>query len=351
MQSMLGIGWKSAYLASAVALQIVFYGSLGVLASFAVNRAQTSGRRLLQVVIAPVAVISLALIFRSLKAGHFPPWINVAIPIVACCFGMMLGLGFLYERLKITIVAVVVLIGAALWSLLGGQSAALSASTKVHLQQLATACPNLPSGEARFGASLQAAFAPALNDSASGNAVQENRAAILAWGIAIGHPGVARIVGLNPNDDLIQRSVTACEGITLRGRSDWPKHYAMSAALAVAEHPLISDAGGLMKEQLDALTQGSGFSFGDLAADRAGVRFAQTATGSEAAAHAMQTRLRNSYISDEFFPPSIDFPENLTVEDFRKAFGRVGSASYRSEVSRIEAQLDGCASLSTRPSQ
>ena len=40
------------------------------------------------------------------------------------------------------------------------------------------------------------------------------------------------------------------------------------AALAVLEHPLVSDAGGLMKEQLDALTHGSGFSFGDLAADR-----------------------------------------------------------------------------------
>ena len=40
---------------------------------------------------------------------------------------------------------------------------------------------------------------------------------------------------------------------------DWARHSALSAALAVLEHPLVSDAAGLMKEELDALTHGSGF--------------------------------------------------------------------------------------------
>jgi hypothetical protein len=60
----------------------------------------------------------------------------------------------------------------------------------------------------------------------------------------------------------------------------------------------ISDAGGLLKEELDALTHGSGFSFGDLAADRAGVRFAW-ATDSETAALAMQARLQAGYAAAE----------------------------------------------------
>jgi len=61
------------------------------------------------------------------------------------------------------------------------------------------------------------------------------------------------------------RAAALCLDTTLRGREDWPGHY--------LQHPLVSGAGRLMKEQLDALTRGSGFSFGDPAADRAGVRF------------------------------------------------------------------------------
>ena len=129
-------------------------------------------------------------------------------------------------------------------------------------------------------------------------------------------------------------------GATLRGRNDWSKHYAVSAALAVLEHPLISDAAGLMKEQLDALTQGTGFSFGDMAADRAGVRFAAAATHSAAAAEAMQCRLRNGFKVADFFPPVADLPENLTTEEFRRDYRGVGSRRYRQLTAEIEARLD-----------
>ena len=65
----------------------------------------------------------------------------------------------------------------------------------------------------------------------------------------------------------------------------------MSVAVAGLEHLLVSDAGGPMKQELDALTHGSGFSFGDVAADdRAEVRFAAAATCLEALARIMQTR-------------------------------------------------------------
>jgi hypothetical protein len=122
----------------------------------------------------------------------------------------------------------------------------------------------------------------------------------------------------------------------------------LSAALALFEHPLISDAAGLMKEQLDALTRGSGFSFGDLAADRAGVRFAQVATTSETAARATRIRLQNAFVVDDFFP-LVDFPEDLTVEQFRREFGGVGSERYRRQIKQIETKLDSCAALSAAP--
>jgi len=119
-----------------------------------------------------------------------------------------------------------------------------------------------------------------------------------------------------------------------------------SAALAVLDGSFVSDAGGLLKEELDALTHGSGFSFGDLAADRAGVRFAGAATDSETAAKAMQVRLQAGFVINDFFPLVADLPENLTVEQFRTLYGGVGSQIYRRQLAEIEARLERCAALS-----
>ena len=346
VQSMLGVGWKAAYLAAAVGLQIGFYGSLGVLAAFSVNGASTLRGRLLQIGVVPVAVVGVAVLIRSVKAGHLPVWVNAAVPTAACLFGVGLGLGLLYRRWTMTSLVAVAVIGLALWGLLGGTSAELSRATEAHLRRLVAAGLGLPSGEARFGALLQTAFAPMPRDPARQSAVQHNRAAILALGLSIGEERLARLVGLDRNGEWVRAAALLRQGTTLRGRDDWSRHFCLSAALAVLEHPLVSDAGGLMKEQLDALMRGSGFSFGDLAADRAGVRFAAAATHSEAAAKAMQARLQSGFAVNDFFPPAADLPENLTLEQFRRDYGEVGSQRYRQKVSEIEARLDGCVALS-----
>jgi hypothetical protein len=193
---------------------------------------------------------------------------------------------------------------------------------------------------------LRTAFAPGSEDPPGKPAVQHNRAAILALGIAIGHERLARPAGLQPQEELVREAVSLRQGTSLRGRGDWSRHYTLSAALAVLENPLFSDGGGLIKEELDALTHGSGFSFGDLTADRAGVRFAGAATHSEAGARAMQARLQHGFDADDYFPPAADLPENLTVQEFRGIYGGVGSQRYRQQMSEIEARLDRCAGLS-----
>ena len=345
VQSMLGIGWKAAYLVAAVGLQVAFYCSIGMLAAFAVDRAPTMRGRLIQFGLVPVVVVGVAVVIRSAKLGFLPLWINAAIPMAACLFGTVLGLGVLFRRWMVTLFIAVAVVGAALWALLGGTSAELSRATEAHLQELVAAGPGLPSGEARFGALLQTLLASTPADAMSQNTVQSNRAAILAWGIAVGHERLARLAGLDRDEDLVRRAAAVGQGATLRGREDWPRHYALSAALAVLEHPLVSDAGGLMKEQLDALTRGSGFSFGDLAADRAGVRFAAAATQSEAAARAMVVRLQNGFAVDDFFPDAAHLPENLTVEQFRRDYSGVGSQRYREQVDTIDKLLDRCAGL------
>jgi hypothetical protein len=270
---------------------------------------------------------------------------NAIIPIAACLFGVALGLGLLYKGWKLLLPIATLLIGAALWGFLGGVSAEFSRDTEMRLARLAAAGPGLPTGDARFGAMLQIAFAPW----SPSDAVQQNRAAILALGIALGHERLAPFAGLHPDDELVRAASLLRQRATLRGREDWPRHYAVSAALAALEIPLLSDAAGLLKEEMDALTHGSGFSFGDLAADRAGTRFANAATHSDAAAAAMQLRLHRGFALDDFFPAAADLPENLTVDQFRDLYGSVGSRRYRQKVGEIEARLDRCAAIAPSP--
>jgi hypothetical protein len=266
--------------------------------------------------------------------------------MVACLSGVWLGLGLLSRRVWVALVLIVAMVGGVLWVFLGTASAELSHRTELQIRRLVMAAPKLPPGEARFIAVLHAAFAADSGRHGHTSAVGQNRAAILALGVAIGDQRLARFVGLDQNSETVRTACDVLNGTTLRGRQDWPKHYFLSAALSVLEHPLVSDAGGLMKEQLDALTRGSGFSFGDLAADRAGERFAEAATHSEEAAKTIQARLAMGVTVDDLFPPAADLPENLTVEQFRRDYGTVGNQRYRDAVRRLEARLDSCSLLS-----
>jgi hypothetical protein len=349
VQSALGIPWKAAYLAAALGLQIAMYGALGLLAAFVVARAETIHRRLLHAVLLPVVTVAATIVIRSLVVGFVPIWINAVVPILACVAGTWFGLGLRSQRPWVAIALLVFMAGGALWMLLGSSSEELTRYTEARLRHLVAAGPQLPHGEEKIMAALRAAFAQEPGEIGDVAVVQRNRAAILALGLAVGDPRLARFAGVDP-----QSARTAFEGLgsmTLRGREDWSRHFCLSAALAVLEHPLVSDAGGLMKEQMDALSRGSGFSFGDLAADRAGVRFAEAATHSEVAARAVRARLANGATVDDIFPRVADLPENLTVEQFRLKYEGVGSPRYRQALRDLEARLDSCVLLTPSPAR
>jgi len=346
VESALGIGWKGAYLLATIGLQSAIYCSLGLLAAHTVTRGETRSGRGVQLAVVPLVTVGTAIIIRSLKQGHIPLWVNAAVPIIACLVGVWLGLGLVFRRPWVVPLLLLPALGGFWWILAGTTSGEVSRRTEAVLHRLVDAGAGLPAGESRFMAVLQTAFAPAAGDSVHTSAIERNRASILALGIAIGEKRLARFVGLDQNSDLVKAVSGRLSGTTLRGREDWPRHFCLSAALAVLEHPLVSDAGGLMKEQLDALTGGSGFSFGDLAADRAGVRFAGAATGSEESARAMRARLLIGADVDAIFPRIADLPENLTVEQFRRDYGGVGTQRYRQVMDEIETRLDSCAMLS-----
>jgi len=341
VQSLLGLQWKAAYLLAAVGMQILIFGGTGLLAGLTCVPSTSTRGRVLQVLLVPFLTVAVALVVRSLRLGFFPVWVNAAVPIATCFLGTVLGL--LSRHRWIWLTFVVFGAGGALWLLMAPTE--LSRHTSAELERFSRFSVGHLSGDDRFLAILHMAFRDPEGSRNDRDAVRQNRAAIMALGIAIGDPRLARFAGLDPSNDLVQAATGALDGTTLRGRGDWPRHFWLSAALAVMEHPLVSDAAGLMKEQMDALTRGSGFSFGDLAADRAGIRLAEAATRTEEAARSFRDRVIAATDVNTLFPSAADLPENLSVEQFRRDYGGVGSARYREAVQRLESKLDSCALL------
>jgi hypothetical protein len=226
------------------------------------------------------------------------------------------------------------------------------ASLGAQLEQMKEGAGRLPpKGDARFGAAVQSAFALAAVRSGADGAVRENRAAILALGLVLGTDRLETFTGrIAPGVELAGLK-RAYKGSTLRGRSDWAKHFTVSAALAVLSLDQASDAVGLLKEELDA-DGGSGFSFGDLLADRAGTTFAGAATRDPASARALQARLGNGFRLDDFFPSADGLPEDIQDPELKSRYGGVGGKEYRrlaDEIERRIASLPAYRRASTEP--
>ena len=216
------------------------------------------------------------------------------------------------------------------------------ASVQAQVDQLLAVARQSPRSPPSFGLCLETAFALARNRSAERDPVSENQAGILALGMLLGHPRVEELVGpvLAGRDTGNTRGLL--NRVALRGRSDWTKHFCVSAAIAVLSNGTISDAAGLLKEELDADIGGSGFSFGDLLADRAGTTFAMQATRDKTAARAMQDRLANGFRVDEFFPEAADLPEGIPDAELQSRYGGVSGEGYRRVVEDIEQRIAAC---------
>ena len=123
--------------------------------------------------------------------------------------------------------------------------------------------------------------------------------------------------------------------VTLAGRIDFPQHLLVSAALAAEAGGPLADALGLAKEMSDA-RQGSGFSFNDMAVNRAGARLGLLAVQ---APRRLQARLAAGVSAADLMPEVSDLPEFLPEAEFRRRFGGVGAPAYQRLVDTIEARV------------
>lgn len=217
----------------------------------------------------------------------------------------------------------------------------LSASTLAQLTQLLAVLEPSQPGDQRFLRALQSVFQEAAARSSNTSAQIENRAALIALGIALGHPKLARILGERLDDALIRRLEALRDKTTLRGRNDWVRHFSVSAALTVLSAVAPSDAVGMLKEELDA-DGGSGFSFADLLADRSGTTLALRATESEQGAERAQARLSGVFEVDAVFADASGLPEGIQDAELKAQYGGVGGARFNELSSEIERRVAAC---------
>lgn len=171
-------------------------------------------------------------------------------------------------------------------------------------------------------------------------AARENRAALVALAFNAYGSGLAPLIASAPH-------APGRHGlpITLAGRHDSAQHFLISAALAAEGGGPLADAIGLYKEVADS-RGGSGFSFNDLAADRAGTRLGLQALRTP---QALQERLAQGLQEAELLPDVSDLPEFMREADFKRRYGGVDAPAYRQLVADIEARLDRLPLLRTAP--
>ncbi|MDR7335367.1 hypothetical protein [Roseateles asaccharophilus] len=174
-------------------------------------------------------------------------------------------------------------------------------------------------------------FTLASQRSVGGDAVAENRAALLTLALqAIGR----RMSDLVPAIQAAPQPPHLT--MTLAGREDFAQHFLISAALALEGGGPLADAIGVYKETVD-LRQGSGFSFNDIAADRAGARLGLLARRDP---QALQQRLARGARESDFMPDVADLPEFLGRKEFLATYGGLDAPPYRRMLADIDRRLD-----------
>jgi len=185
---------------------------------------------------------------------------------------------------------------------------------------------------------LRPLFALAKERSAAegGDAIGENRAVILLLAAYANGKNLAPAIysGVDvPN--LARREVL------LSRRTDAAQHFTASAVLAISGQRAFADMVGLAKEFNDT-HGGSGFSFIDLAADRAGAIFGKMAISSEEAARRVQAILSENSDESIFMPAIKDLPENLSAEEFASQYGDTDTPQFLELKTKIEERITAC---------
>lgn len=170
-----------------------------------------------------------------------------------------------------------------------------------------------------------------------------NRAAFIALAMLV----VDRRAGLLAGVDgaMIAKCPDTKATYLIHGRSDLPKHWALSGALSAGSGRQIAEAIGEWKELADSLSRQSqfsrgdptGFSFVDLSADRAGFLTAEMG-GSTVDPQGAAARLARASAND-ILPAELLMNEEGPNSGFAAKYGNIDDPRYAAAVARIDAIL------------
>ena len=179
---------------------------------------------------------------------------------------------------------------------------------------------------------LQPLFKLASQRSTLENSISENRAIIFIISAYVNSREVFQFLSY----DLRRRPIIY--PVYLYQRTDLAKHFMALAAVTSSGSTYLAHLLGREKEMIDA-KQGSGFSFVDLAADRAGMYFGKIATSSPENALKFQQAMAKIKNYTDFMPEVRDLPENINNETFKNQFGSIYSPKYQDLLKKIDNRI------------
>jgi hypothetical protein len=163
-----------------------------------------------------------------------------------------------------------------------------------------------------------------------GDAAAENRAALSVLALYVNGRQMSGVLPL-ASDWPYARPLR----VLLADRTDFPRHFLVSAVLAIESTSPLAQAIGLYKEVKDS-RGGSGFSFNDMAANLAGTRFGER---SQRDPHGLHDRLQGGLSEPDLLPPVDDLPEFIPEAEFLRVWGGVGGPGYARQMAEIEARV------------
>jgi hypothetical protein len=224
-----------------------------------------------------------------------------------------------------------------------GQSLLFSADDQVRLRvyntHLGEITQSLPNSPVSLTTLLRPLFSMAKQRSDSGeDPIADNRAIVLLLALYVNKRPVREFVD---NDDAALYPQAKQVSVTVFGREDLVQHFLTSAAITASADSGVAEALGVFKE-LDDSKGGSGFSFADLAADRAGVQFAELVARISHDAQQAQQRLSEVESETEFMPRVDNLPEGIMNLELKQQYGNLESDAYRMLNAEIDRRIADC---------
>ena len=168
---------------------------------------------------------------------------------------------------------------------------------------------------------------------------------LFGLGIALDHTTVVRdnplarpILKQIESDADRKHRLSVLGNPTMKGRNDWLLHFSISAALTAILNARVAEDAGITKEVLDS-KGGSGFSFADLAADYAGINFAESLLKNPKEAPDKLARWSKDFAVETWLPRMDGFEEGLSWRQVCDRFGGLDDPRFRKACRNVRDQV------------